>query len=266
MTTCMFYVYILARATGKPFYVGKGKGNRIYAHESEAQRGCHCHKCRTIRKIWRNGGEVQRYTVFTTEDEQEALNYECNLIAQIGRKNLCNKTDGGDGVSGRPMSKANRRAVAEANRNRQHSLSSRIKRRIAAIGRWHSEATREKIRQSHIGRKLSDESRAKIGAASRARGSITPEMTEKARAAWTGQRHTPASIERIREGARNRSDETEARRGRALTDSNARQRANDPAYQLMFDLLNQGTHPDEIVQQTGLSARTVYRWKKQLNS
>lgn len=95
-----YYVYILARPNGKPFYVGKGQGNRVYSHEREAKRGCDCRKCRTIRKIWQMGGEVQRYTVFTTDDEHEALAFEVELIALYGRKTLVNHTDGGDGTSG----------------------------------------------------------------------------------------------------------------------------------------------------------------------
>ena len=71
-----FYVYVLARPNNKVFYVGKGKGYRINAHEGYATRGCTCHKCNIIRKIWRNGGEVQRYIVFTTESENEAFEYE----------------------------------------------------------------------------------------------------------------------------------------------------------------------------------------------
>lgn len=96
----MFYVYILVRPNGKPFYIGKGKNDRVFYHEQEARSGHKCHKCNVIRKIWRNGGEVQRYTVFTTDDEQEAFEYEKELITLYGRSNLCNQTDGGEGSSG----------------------------------------------------------------------------------------------------------------------------------------------------------------------
>lgn len=94
-----FYVYVLARPDGRPFYVGKGKGSRIYQHDSEARSGHRCPKCNTIRKIWRAGGEVQRYIVFQTDDEQEAFDREREYIALYGRANLCNLTDGGDGYT-----------------------------------------------------------------------------------------------------------------------------------------------------------------------
>lgn len=96
-----FYVYILARPNGTPFYIGKGSGHRVFDHDSEARSGHNCYKCNVIRKIWRNGGEVQRYTVFTTDDEDAAYAYEAELIALHGRANLTNGTDGGVGGRGR---------------------------------------------------------------------------------------------------------------------------------------------------------------------
>lgn len=98
-----FYVYALARPVKKDwriFYIGKGSKRRMFAHEGEAKQGCACHKCRTIRKVWREGGEIQRYILLTTEDEQESFAYEREMIALHRRENLCNQTDGGEGVSG----------------------------------------------------------------------------------------------------------------------------------------------------------------------
>lgn len=94
-----FYVYILVRPNGKAFYVGKGKGRRVFKHEAEARRGHECHKCSIIRKIWRQGGEVQRYIMLETDDEQEAFSYEVELIATYRRGELVNRTGGGEGAS-----------------------------------------------------------------------------------------------------------------------------------------------------------------------
>lgn len=94
-----FYVYVLSRPDGRPFYVGKGQADRVRDHEREARRDCECHKCHIIRKIWRDGGQVQRTIVFRSDDEQVALDREREEIAHCGRENLCNYTDGGD-ISG----------------------------------------------------------------------------------------------------------------------------------------------------------------------
>jgi LEM3-like protein len=182
-----FYVYVLVRPNGKPFYVGKGKGKRVFCHEQEARNGHRCHKCNVIRKIWRQGGEIQRYIVFTTNNEADALAYEAELIALYGRENLTNLTDGGEGVSGfdpspewrrqqsartrdfwgRPEYRAKRNATIEARRNspeRQARLAekaaeqreqSRVRRdawqkrnAVQMMRRWKDRTYRERIRTS----------------------------------------------------------------------------------------------------------------------
>jgi hypothetical protein len=95
-----YYVYVLARPDGRPFYVGKGTRYRIAFHEWEARMGHKCHKCNVIRKIWKNGGAVRRFIILQTADEQEALSYEQDLIAFYGRDYLTNLTSGGEGTGG----------------------------------------------------------------------------------------------------------------------------------------------------------------------
>lgn len=92
-----YYVYVLARPNTRVFYVGKGRGRRVFDHEREARSDCHCHKCNVIRKIWKQGGQVQRYTVFTTNDEAEAYTHEAELIALYGLGTLTNRDTGGQG-------------------------------------------------------------------------------------------------------------------------------------------------------------------------
>lgn len=98
-----YYVYLLLRPNGRPFYIGKGCHERVLEHEREARRGhCRCHKCNVIRKIWRGGNEVHRAIIFVTANEQEAFDYEARLIDQIGLANLTNMKPGG-GVERNPL-------------------------------------------------------------------------------------------------------------------------------------------------------------------
>lgn len=97
-----FYVYVLADHRGTPFYVGKGVYERVFCHENEAQGRCTCDKCQKIRSVWQLGEQVCRIFVLITADEQEAYDYERQIIAEIGLSNLCNKSAGGHGSRALP--------------------------------------------------------------------------------------------------------------------------------------------------------------------
>lgn len=120
LNSITFYVYVLAypprgkEAIGKVFYVGKGKGRRVFRHEAEARRGHVCAKCDTIRSIWQTGGEVQRVTVFTTDDEAAAYAYETELIALYGLTALANRNAGGLGACHDDATRAKLSAAAKA--------------------------------------------------------------------------------------------------------------------------------------------------------
>ena len=145
-----FYVYLLARPNNKVFYVGKGQKKRVLDHEREAQSACPCHKCNVIRKIWRDGGEVQRYIVFTTDDEHEALAHERAQIALYGRKNLCNRTDGGEGPLGLTPEQRAKRGAASRGKPR-HGYGDAFRRKLSEAQKGkkrgpRSEATRAKLK------------------------------------------------------------------------------------------------------------------------
>lgn len=86
-----WYVYTYAYPDGTVFYVGKGKNGRLFHHESEARSGCSCGKCVIIRRIWMDGGTVQKHIVFETLFESEALAHEKQLINEHPK--LVNKKD-----------------------------------------------------------------------------------------------------------------------------------------------------------------------------
>lgn len=135
-----FYVYVLARPDGTPFYVGKGQGDRIYAHEQAAARGVRGHRYSIIRKIWKQGGQVQRYILLTTDDPQEAFDYERDTIALYGRENLSNQTDGGDGTNGKTLEA--RQRIANALRGRKLPASTVEKMRAFQKARYENPANR----------------------------------------------------------------------------------------------------------------------------
>jgi hypothetical protein len=91
-----FYVYELRDPRSDDvFYVGKGKGNRIHAHEKEAERGVQSPKCNVIRDIWASGLQVEKNVIARFHDEAEAYAAEKAIIDDIGLQNLTNIAPGG---------------------------------------------------------------------------------------------------------------------------------------------------------------------------
>lgn len=96
MVDIPFYVYSLSDPIGgKPFYIGKGQGKRIDAHEKEAKKGVRGPKCDKIREIWSYGLKVKKTIIKEFDSENDALEYEFQLINEIGLENLTNIFHGG---------------------------------------------------------------------------------------------------------------------------------------------------------------------------
>jgi hypothetical protein len=102
LRTDRFYVYLLFRPwNGEPCYVGKGQGERVHWHSSIG--GAHYNK-RLANILKKAVGPLPFEIIHTTDDEEEAFFFEILLIAHFGRADLglgplCNRTDGGEGVS-----------------------------------------------------------------------------------------------------------------------------------------------------------------------
>ena len=100
-----FYVYVLCRPDGSPFYVGKGVNQRVFQHEAEARSTTALtHKLNLIRSLHKRGLAVLYHIDQSFHDETQALAHERHLIAYIGRHDLkagplTNQTDGGEGTS-----------------------------------------------------------------------------------------------------------------------------------------------------------------------
>lgn len=160
----MYYIYILFRANGEPFYVGKGKGDR---HKVSSKSSSHrSHKNAVIRKTLEAIGEVPTVIAHYDLDEPTAFVYERTLIAAIGRHPLgplTNQTDGGEGISGFVQSaetKLKQSIKKIGNKNALgtvHSPERRAKEAACKIGNKHA-----------LGFKRSAEMNAKSSAALRA--------------------------------------------------------------------------------------------------
>ena len=147
-----WYVYTYAFPDGTVFYVGKGCHARINEHEREAQSGCECRKCCTIRHIWASGKPVQKRIVYETLIEQEALDCEKRLINDVyGLENLTNLKGRAvhnlaqEGQTGPSLRELREWAVLT-----QEELAQLINVSAAAISLW--EAGKKQPRSKHIHR------------------------------------------------------------------------------------------------------------------
>jgi len=151
----IYYVYAYLRSkdsatakAGTPYYIGKGKNNRI----NEDHRNAPVPTDKSFIQF-----------LYTNLSEDMALFIETCLISDYGRKDigtgiLNNKTDGGEGL--RNPSKETREKMAAAKRN--ESDETRKKRSIAAKNRERKpclEETKIKIGISNSGKKRDDKAR-----------------------------------------------------------------------------------------------------------
>ena len=137
----------------EPFYVGKGTGDRCFAHTKVALSygSTNPHKDRKIKKMLREGFEVGIRVVKRNLTSANASALETKLIKSIGRHDLklgplTNLTAGGEGCV--KLSKK--------------SISSMRKK---LTGRRMSEETKLKISQSLKGKRKSQETKDKLSEA-----------------------------------------------------------------------------------------------------
>ena len=195
MTT--FYTYAYLREGGTPYYIGKGSGGRCYR---KGGRPCGI-PSDPSRIIFLKRGLT----------EGEAFLHESYMIYVFGRKDLgtgilLNKTNGGEGPSGRIVSvetkikisksrsgkgkfgrictPETRMKLRESNKGKKRSEETR--RKIKESKSVISQATRSKISQSLKGNKLSEETKKKI---SENHGSKKPETRQKLKEATSGKKH-----------------------------------------------------------------------------
>lgn len=90
--TLKFYVYIYTDPrNGEPFYIGKGKGNRVFSHLDDPEDSDKTAKIRAIRK---SGAKPQIDILRYGLTEAEACLVEASAIDLIGLPSLTNRVSG----------------------------------------------------------------------------------------------------------------------------------------------------------------------------
>jgi len=122
-----YYVYLLLDPiNNRPFYVGKGQNDRMYYHEKAVKKdkiGGNKHLYFKIKKILNSGNNIQYKKILIDADEKTAYKLEKLTIKNIGVKNLCNLTEGGEGCTG-TVEVRHKQSIAMKNRHENGYISS----------------------------------------------------------------------------------------------------------------------------------------------
>jgi hypothetical protein len=153
-----YYTYAYLREDGTPYYIGKGKDDRVYYR-------------------WRKGLKPPKdrsRIIFLKQNltEEEAFKHEIYMIAVFGRKDLGtgilhNRTNGGEGNNGVIMSEETKRKISEANKGRIKSEEWRKNLSEAMKGKPKSEEHRRNNSEGQKGKTLSEETKRKMSGANK---------------------------------------------------------------------------------------------------
>lgn len=142
----MYYIYSYLRKDNSPYYIGKGKEQRAYTKGRNEVRPP---KDKSRVRILKNN-----------LTEQEAFEVEKLYILMFGRKDngtgiLRNKTDGGDGASGRIDSEETRRRKSQSltGRKIRKETGEKISRVLRAKNMKHSEEHKKYLSEKLKGKK-----------------------------------------------------------------------------------------------------------------
>jgi hypothetical protein len=164
-----FYTYELCSSETPwlPFYIGKGKDDRMYVHEGKALKNTlgNKHLQRKILKILKEGNTIYYHKFNDNVSEEDAL--ACEIVAIATFKNagvkLCNITDGGEGgdwFTNNPRKEEIRKNMSKSGKgrispfkNKHHTEETKNKQRIAYKNRLPiSEETKKKISKATKGK------------------------------------------------------------------------------------------------------------------
>ncbi len=154
-----FFVYRHIRLDkGTPFYIGKGKGERISHHTGKVKgRDRNYRKHNKINKIiLETNTRPYALKVLDNIYEFEAFEFEVQYIKEIGRLDiktglLVNASNGGEGPAGKVNSIETRNKIKETMRKN----GSVVGTKNPFYGKTHSKESRLKISKAGVGRKRS---------------------------------------------------------------------------------------------------------------
>ncbi len=140
-----YYTYAYLREDRTPYYIGKGTKLRAY---QKSGKPCAIPKDKSRIILLK-----QNLT------EEESFKHEIYMIAVFGRKCdggiLCNKSIGGEGISGYRFSQNSRKKMSETRKGRILSTEARQRIRLSKIGeknpfygKTHSEETKNKLKSN----------------------------------------------------------------------------------------------------------------------
>jgi hypothetical protein len=149
-----YYTYAYLREDLSPYYVGKGRGDRIFSNDRRLKPPC-------LDRI-----------MFLREGitEKQAFDHEIDMIKAWGRKDLKtgmlrNMTDGGEGVSGRKISNGTKAKISLAHIGKKHTQETKAKISLIHKGKIISKEHKAKLLLANLRRKVSDETKAKMSLA-----------------------------------------------------------------------------------------------------
>lgn len=212
MSSNDFYVYALMDCDLQtPFYIGKGRRQRIGQHRTEALRGESGVKNERIREVVATIGHLPAVVVASDLTEAQAFDLEAKTILEIGRADLglgplLNLTDGGEGATGYKQTPEERRKKSIA-----HSTPEMVALKRAHYRRLSSQPGWQE-RLSNIARRVREDPFVATRLLSTMREVFAkPEVQERRRRSVCETLRRPEVRARLSESARRACERPEVR-------------------------------------------------------